>query len=209
MDAPAAEAGVWLAPLPPGVADCAPVADDPVLGEVGPADEAADDPVAEPTAWLTVDDAVLVAPEAVEAADCAAELAVDTTECVVELAVETADWTVEDTALVALDVETGGDGTETEGSPEVEPVLTDGFDTEGSPEARLADAPDPTMAAGASVRRQTRISDFARFMEVVLCAVNARGRENFWSADTEWGALQTTRRLRMIHAARVRLRSCL
>ncbi len=104
--------------------------------------------------WLAAEETVVVALEAVETADCAAELAVETTECVVELAVDTALCTVDDTALVTLEVETGGEGTE----------------TDGSPEARLEDAPEPTMAAGANVRTQIRISDFARFIESSLDA---------------------------------------
>lgn len=119
-------------------------------------------------AWLAADDTVVVAFEAVETADCAAVLAVETTECVAELAVETALCTVDDTALVTLEVETGGEGTETDGTPELEPPLTFGTETDGSPEARLEDAPEPTMAAGANVRTQIRISDFARFIESSL-----------------------------------------
>ena len=130
-------------------------------------------PVAELATWLTVDDAVLVVPEAVPTADCAAELVVEATEWVAELVLDTADCAVEETALVTLEVETGGDGTETEGTPEPEPALAEGDETDGSPLARLEDAPDPTMAAGASVRAQIRISDLERFIEV-FCALNAR-----------------------------------
>lgn len=135
-------------------------------------------PVAELATWLTVDDAVLVAPEAVPTADCAAELVVEATEWVAELAVDTADCAVEETALVTLEVETGGDGTETEGTVP-EPALAEGDETDGSPLARLEDAPDPTMAAGASVRAQIRISDLERFIEGVSALLTRAATRNF------------------------------
>lgn len=168
MDSPPA-AGAWVAPLAPDDG-CTPVPDDPL-----PAWPEADGALTEvplELTWLTVDDAVLVAPEV---ADCAAELAVETAEWVAELAVDTADCTVDETALVAVEVETGGDGTDTE----EEPALTFGVETDGSPEARLADAPEPTMAAGANVRAQTRISDFERFIEGVLCLLTRGGAGTF------------------------------
>jgi hypothetical protein len=157
VDDPPAATGDW--PVPPADG-CAAVPDESLLL---PEPEAGPTEVDEWVTLVTVDDAVLVDEEAVEPADWAAELAVETTEELAELAVDTADCTVEETALVALEVETGGDGTETAG-PDAE-ALTDGVETDGSPEARLADAPDPTMAAGASVSKQTRISDFDRFIK--------------------------------------------
>lgn len=167
--------------------------------------------MADAAAWLTTVDAVVVAPDAVETAECVAELAVETTDCAVELAVDTADCAVDDAVLVTPEVETGGEGTETEG-PEEEPALTDGVETAGSPEARLADAPDPTTAAGANVRTQTRISDFARFIEVVLLTLNARWGQNFsrWGQNFSWwGQKLLPRLLAGEPGARFRLLSCL
>jgi hypothetical protein len=107
---------------------------------------------------------VVVACEAVDPAEGAAELAVETTGWAAELAVETAelavepaDWVTDEAVLVTLDAETGGVGTET----------ADGAETEGSPEAKLADAPVPTAAAIPTATKPTRISHFARLMGVV------------------------------------------
>lgn len=139
-----------------------------------PAPEA--EPAAELVARLTTVDAVVVAPDAVETAEWVAELAVDTTGPAVDVAVDAADWTGEEATLVALETTGGGEGTDTDGTPEADGVLTDGLEEEGSPEARLADAPDPMMAASASVRAQTAISGLACFMDVDLFTLKALTR---------------------------------
>ncbi|HEY1523394.1 MAG TPA: hypothetical protein VGF70_10320 [Solirubrobacteraceae bacterium] len=157
-----------------GPADDAAVPDDPAPERPAPEVAATELPEAEPVVWLTTVEAVDVAPEAVETAECVAEVAVETTDPAVEVAVDAADCTVDDAVLVALET-TGGVGTDTEGTPEAEAALADGV-VEGSPEARLADAPDPTMAAGARIRAQTRISGFARFMGVDLLTLKALTR---------------------------------
>jgi hypothetical protein len=136
-------------------------------GEDAEAEGAPDElPEDEPTTRLAKVEALEEAWEAVEAADWEAELAVETAGCAVELAVDTAEPAADDAVLVTLEVETGGAGTVTGGGTTVG-VLTDGVETVGKPEARLAGAPDPTAAPSTAIRTPTRISDLARFIDMV------------------------------------------
>lgn len=167
VDSPLPAVGVWPVALPAPADDSVP--DDPVLARPEPEATPTEVRLEEPARWLTVDDAVLVAPEAVETAVCVAvemadpavELAAPTADPAVDVAVDVADCAVDEAVLVAPET-TGGFGTETDG-PEADTPPADG--DEERPEARLEDAPDPTMAAGASVRAKIRVSDFARFID--------------------------------------------